>query len=163
MFGFFTDLFDGASRAEKQAARESQRRQREYEERLRAEAAEVRQARIDSIRIFTGDLKHRYVIVDTLRGFGHYTAPLNEDYDPLEATRRASYSLQEQAADIFADAVVHARFEILRFTQSNGQRVIPTYEVHAFGTAVRIVGPSPDLDGVRVDVGSDAESPDQNQ
>lgn len=158
MFGFFSDLFDSSSRAEKQAARESQQRQREYEERRRAEAAEARQARIDGIRVFTGDLKHRYVIVDTLRGFGHYIAPLSGDYDPLEATRRATYALQEQAADIFADAVVHARFEILRYTHTNGQRVTPVYEVHAFGTAIRIVGPSPDLDGVRVDVQEDVES-----
>lgn len=158
MFGFFNDLFDSASKAEKQAARESQRRQREYEERLRAEAAEARQARIDSIRVFTGELKHRYVVVDTLRGFGHYVAPLNEEYDPLEATRRAAYSLQEQAADVFADAIVHARFDILRYTQTSGQRVVPVYEVHAFGTAVRIVGPSPDLDGVRVDADDKGES-----
>lgn len=160
MFGFFSDLFDSTSKAEKQAARESQRRQREYEDRLRTEAAEARQARIDAIRIFTGELKHRYVVVDTLRGFGHYVAPVNEDYDPLEATRRAAYSLQEQAADLFADAIVHARYEILRYTQTSGQRVIPVYEAHAFGTAVRIIGPSPDLDGVRVDMSEEGESPD---
>lgn len=152
MFGFFTDLFDSASRAERQAARESQRRQREYEERQRAEAVEARQARIESIRVFTGELKHRYVVVDTLRGFGHYVAPLNEEYDPLEATRRASLSLQQQAADLFADAVIHARFEILRYNHAHGQRLVPVYEVHAFGTAVRIVGAPADLDGARVDM-----------
>lgn len=157
MFGFFTDLFDSASRAERAAARESQRRQREYEEQQRAEAVEARTARVLAIRVFTGELKHRYVVVDTLRGFGHYMAPPNEDYDPLEATRRACLSLQEQAADLFADAVVHARYEILRYTLVQGQRTVPVYEVHAFGTAVRIVGPAADLDGVRIDMEESTE------
>lgn len=149
MFGFF-NMFDSASRAEKDAARESQRRQHAYEQQQRERMAHERQARIDGIRVFTGELKHRYHVVETLRGIGIYYAPPQEaEYDPLEATRRAIYNLQEQAADLGADAVVHARYEILRYMQNTGQqRAVPVYEVHAFGTAVRIIGQSPDLDDV---------------
>lgn len=149
MFEFFADLFDGSGRAERKAARESRERQRAYEEQMRAEAAEARQARIDAIRVFTGDLKHRYVIIDTLRGFGQYEVPASGDYDPIEATRRAAYSMQVQAADLFADAIVHARYEILRYTHQVQGRLLPVYEVHAFGTAVRVVGPPADLEEMR--------------
>lgn len=149
MFGFFSNMFDGASRAEKEAARESQRRQHAYEQQQRERMAHERQARIDGIRVFTGELKHRYHVIETLRGIGIFFAPPQEaEYDPMEATRRAMYHLQEQAADLGADAVVHARYQILRYLQSTGQRAVPVYEVHAFGTAVRIIGQSPDLDDV---------------
>lgn len=158
MFGIFTDLFDSVGRAERRAARESQERQRQYEERLRAEAIEERLERIDAVRVFTGELKHRYVLVDTLRGYGLYEAPASGEYDPVEATRRATYSMQVQAADLFADAVIHAQYQIIRYTQQHGGRFLPAYEVHAFGTAVRIVGPPADLEGQRTAEDMSAES-----
>lgn len=161
MFEFFADLFDGNGRAERKAARESQERQRAYEAQMRAEAAEARQARIDAIRVFTGDLKHRYVVIDTLRGFGQYELPSSGDYDPTEATQRATYSLQVQAADMLADAVVHARFEVLRYTHQVQGRLVPVYEVHAFGTAVRVVGPPADLEEMRDAADSAYESSEQ--
>jgi len=147
MFSFINNMKQ--ARDERRAAKESAQRQRLYEQQRAQEYAEARDRKIESVRILTGELKHRYVIVDALRGFGHYIAPEVGTYDPLEATRRATLHLQTQAADIDADAVIHARFEIIRYTENRGARYssVPVYEVHAFGTAVRIVGPSPDLDG----------------
>lgn len=137
-----------ATREEARAARASTERQRAYEAQQQRRAAQDREARIADVRVITGELKHRYVIVDTLTGFGHYAAEPGRDYDPTEATRRATYNLQQQAVALGADAVIHARYEILRYAEPRGGvgRLVPlpSYEVHAFGTAVRIVGPPAD-------------------
>ncbi|MGE3770523.1 MAG: hypothetical protein AB7G06_06170 [Bdellovibrionales bacterium] len=147
MFDFFNDWRQ--KREEIKAARESQLRQRQYEQQRRAEYEFEREQKIEQVRVITGDLKHRYVLLESLRAFGHYIAPINDEYDPLEATRRATYHLQAQAVDLGADAIIHARFQVIRYVeQRRGPQgyTLPAYEVHAFGTAVRIVGPPPDWD-----------------
>lgn len=155
------------TRAEAKATRESLERQQAYEAQSKRRAAYEREQRIATVRVITGDLKHRYIIVDTLRGFGLYTAQPGRDYDPTEATRRALYHLQTQAHDIGADAVIHARYEILRYAEPRQlrQAPVPTYEVHAFGTAVKVVGPPADWPadtGTSRDV-SQEDSPDLSE
>lgn len=147
----------GQTRRDAQAARESIKRQMEYEADQRARRSAEEAGRVAAIRVLTGDLKHRYAIIEPLQGFGYYTAEPGRNYDPTEATRRAIHSLQRQAFAIGADAVIHARFEILRyleqssggfggFRRNNLQNLLPAYEAHAFGTAVKIVGPPRDWD-----------------
>lgn len=140
MFGFFNNWRQAREKAA--AARESIQRQRQYEESRRAEYAYEREQKIEAMRVLTGDLKHRYAVVETLQGFGHYVAPADAEYDPMEATRRAAYHLKAQAVDLGADAVIHAQYQIVRYTENRGARYIPlpVYEVHVFGTAIRIVG-----------------------
>lgn len=133
-------------RAEAAAIRDSLARQRAYEAESQRRAAFAREERIAAIRVITGDLKHRYAIVDTVRAFGLYTAQPGEDYDPTEATRRAQYHLQTQAIELGADAIIHATYQVLRYAEQRHMRQhpVPVYEVHAFGTAVKIVGPPTD-------------------
>jgi hypothetical protein len=144
MFDFFNNWRQ--LREEGRATRESLERQRAYEDKRRAEYQYEREKKIEAVQIITGDIKHQYVIVRPLAGFGHYIAPPNEEYDPLEATRRATYHLQAQAVDAGAEAVIHTQFHIIRYSEPRGPRYapLPAYEVHAFGTAIRVVGPPTD-------------------
>ena len=143
----------GQTRRDAQAARESVRRQMDYEAEQRARRSAEEAAQVAAIRVLTGELKHRYAIIEPLQGFGYYTAEQGRTYDPTEATRRAIYSLQKQAFAVGADAVIHARFEIVRYLEQRGAfggrggGVVPAYETHAFGTAIKIVGPPRDWDG----------------
>lgn len=142
MFGFFKRVQQ--QRAEAREARDSVTRQRAYEAQQQRLRAQERETQIAATRVITGELKHRYVLVDALRGFGVYIVDPGHDYDPTEVTRRATYDLQRQAVALGANAVIHARFEILRYSEDRQGRPLPIYEAHAFGTAVRIVGPPSD-------------------
>ena len=124
----------GQTRRDAQAARESIKRQMDYEADQRARRSADEAARVASIRVLTGDLKHRYAIIEPLQGFGYYSAEHGRTYDPTEATRRAIHSLQRQAFAIGADAVIHAQFEIVRYLEQRGGfgrgggNVLPAYE-----------------------------------
>lgn len=136
------------TRRDAQAARESVKRQMAYEAEQRARRSAEEAGRVAAIRVLSGDIKHRYVIIEPLLGFGYYSAEPQRTYDPLEATRRAIHSLQKQAFAQGADAVINARFEVIRYLETHGSgrfgTVLPAYEVHAYGTAIRIVGPPAD-------------------
>lgn len=137
---------------------EQKRREREQAERMRAfqrkqaeEEARLREQRKKSVRIITGDLKHKYAIIDTVRAIG-YQELNGGQIDPHAATTMANEFMQEAAVKLNADAIIHATYQILRYTQAgrNGT-IIPVYESHAFGTLVKILGPPEDWEDLRVD------------
>ena len=140
----------GRTRREAKAARDSVKRQMAYEAEQRARRSQQEAAEVNRVRVLTGDLKHRYVVIEALQGFGWYMAEPGRDYDPTEAARRAAHQLRRQAVQLGADAVIHATYQIIRTVEQQGQghrrSLLPAYEAHAFGTAIRIVGPPADWD-----------------
>ena len=127
--------------------REQERKHRSrHEEAQRAEAmAEERDRRMHAIRIITGEVKYRYAILDTIRAMGYYEVTGNELIDPEEATRRAVAQLQDQAFRIGADAVIHAQYQVIRYSIQRRQMLFtPVYETHVFGTAIKVLGPPED-------------------
>jgi uncharacterized protein YbjQ (UPF0145 family) len=130
-------------REEELRKQKSRERQRETEERI----AEDRERKIQSVRVITGDVRYRYAILDTLRVFAHYIAEPGEAYDPTAATQQATRQMQELAFAAGADAVIHAQYQILRYTATRRNYAdVPVYEAHLFGTAIKIMGPPSDWD-----------------
>lgn len=128
-------------REEQERAENFRRAQQGAEERIRAE----RERKIASIRVITGQVKYRYVILDTLRVFSIYTAEPGQPYDPTASTLQAMRQMQELAFQTGADAVIHAQYQILRYTTTRrNYQDVPVYETHLFGTAVKIMGPPSD-------------------
>jgi uncharacterized protein YbjQ (UPF0145 family) len=112
--------------------------QRDAEDRAKLE----HERKIAGIRVITGDVRYRYVILDTLRVFTHYAAQAGEPYDPTAATTHATRQMQELAYAAGADAVIHAQYQILRYTSARRNYIdVPSYETHLFGTAIKIMGP----------------------
>ena len=146
----FDNLKESIKKANEEKARQREeearaQRMRDRQKEAEARAIEERERKILGIRIITGDVRYRYAILDTMRVFAHYEAEPGEAYDPTGATQRAMRQMQELAFSIGADAVIHAQYQILRYTTSKrGYADIPVYEVHAFGTAIKIMGPPSD-------------------
>lgn len=131
------------AREEEERKQRLREKQRETEQRL----AEERERKIQNLRIITGDVRYRYAVIDTLRVFAHYSAEPNESYDPTAATQKAMRQMQELAFAAGADAVIHAQYQILRYTTTRrGYSDVPVYEAHLFGTAIKIMGPPPEWD-----------------
>ena len=140
---FFRQSADARQKRQDDHVRREQARHQDAERRKRAE--QERQRRIQGIRVITGEIRYRYAILETVRAHGFYLAEPGQPYHPTEATERAIRSLQEQAFALGADAVIHAQYQILRYTLERRQfQHTPAYEAHAFGTAVKILGPPPD-------------------
>mgnify|MGYP001222288812 CR=1 FL=1 len=116
------------------------------EEAARAQAMEIeRERQVRSIRIITGEVKYRYAVLDTIRTIGYAEFSGNQLIDPDEATRRAVEQMQEVAFSIGADAVIHAQYQVLRYTVQQRQiALVPVYETHIFGTAIKVLGPPED-------------------
>lgn len=152
-------MFDSLRQSLRDAARERSRRRREHErqERERKLATdrarrmqEDMERRIKSVRVITGDVRYRYSILDTLRAHGYRVSEPSQDMAPTQATEAAIRSLQEQAVTLGADAVIHATFNILRYTAPRrGYAVATIYETHAFGTAIKVLGPPSDWEGAQ--------------
>lgn len=146
----FDGLKESLKRANEERARakeEEARQEKQRQARLDADAraAEARERKINSIRIITGDVRYRYAILDTLRVFAHYTAEPGQAYDPTAASMQATRQMQELAFAAGADAVIHAQYQIIRYTTTRrNYSDVPVYEAHLFGTAIRVIGPPPD-------------------
>ena len=129
------------AKAERERAEQAQRVQQERDRM----AAEDRERRVRSIRIIPGDVKYRYVVLDTVRTVGYAEFGGNQMIDPDAATRQGLEQLQDLAFSMGADAIIHAQFQVMRYTvQGRQMQYIPVYETHIFGTAIRVVGPPED-------------------
>jgi uncharacterized protein YbjQ (UPF0145 family) len=140
-------MFDSLKEGLKRAAEERNRAREETERRTREAnyAKEGAERKIASIRVITGEVKYRYVILDTLRVFAQYVAEPGAPYDPTASSQKATRLMQELAYSTGADAVIHAQYQILRHdTVRKGYSNVPVYETHLFGTAVKIMGPPAD-------------------
>jgi uncharacterized protein YbjQ (UPF0145 family) len=153
----FESLKEGLKRAaeeNKRAREESERLARAKKAQLEAEAAaaSARERKITGIRIITGEVKYRYAILDTLRVFAQYIAEPGEPYDPTASSAKATRLMQELAYSSGADAVIHAQYQIVRYsTSTQGYTNVPVYETHLFGTAVKIIGPPADWEEEKSD------------
>lgn len=108
----------------------------------RAEAeAMAREERVAAVRIITGDITWRYEIMNTIRAYARTVQQTGRLIDPTASTDTAVRLLQEEADEVGAQAVIHAHFQILRFEVPGERHPLQVYETHAFGTAVRILGP----------------------
>lgn len=146
----FDTLKDSLRKAAEERAKKQEEEERinaqkranaDHEARIKAE----RERKIASIRVITGAVKYRYAIIDTLRVFAHYISEPGQPYDPTASTQQATRMMQEQAFSIGADAVIHAQYQVLRYTTTRkGYQDVPAYETHLFGTAVKIIGPPVD-------------------
>lgn len=149
MFDALKESLKRANEDREKKREEELRQEKLRQARLSAEerARDERERKIASIRIITGDVRYSYVVVDTLRVFAHYMAEPGEAYDPTASTNRAMRDMQELAFAAGADAVIHAQYQILRYTTTRRTYTdVPVYETHLFGTAVKIVGPPRDWD-----------------
>ncbi|GAB5387551.1 MAG: hypothetical protein Alpg2KO_05190 [Alphaproteobacteria bacterium] len=101
------------------------------------------EAELEKIRIITGDTHYKYALLNTLRVWGFATARPGQEVDATRSTDIAVRLLQEEAYKINADAVIHVQFHILRYDRSRDplKYSMPCYETHAFGTAIKIIGP----------------------
>ncbi len=142
--------------------KEKMRKAREERERIRTErersaraaqeeaarAASMEQDReqlVRAIRIITGEVKYRYAVLDTIRTIGYAEFGGNQLIEPDQATQRAISQMQELAFSIGADAIIHAQYQILRYTVQQRQMLyMPVYETHIFGTAIKVLGPPQD-------------------
>lgn len=132
--------------------RERLRTERERAERAAQEEAaraasmeEDREQLIRAIRVICGEVKYRYAVLDTIRTIGYAEFGGNQLIEPDQATQRAITQMQELAFSIGADAVIHAQYQILRYTvQQRQMQFMPVYEAHIFGTAIKILGPPQD-------------------
>ncbi|MBP7252449.1 MAG: hypothetical protein KBA75_03065 [Alphaproteobacteria bacterium] len=118
----------------------------QQEEAARAAAMEEdREVRVRAIRIITGEVKYRYAVLDTIRTIGYAEFGGNQLIEPDQATQRAITQMQELAFSIGADAIIHAQYQVLRYTVQQRQMLyMPVYETHIFGTAIKILGPPQD-------------------
>jgi uncharacterized protein YbjQ (UPF0145 family) len=147
MLGSMKDRMRKAQEAREKARQEQMR----AEQAQRDEAAqarimeEERERRLRAIRIIPGEVKYRYAILDTIRTIGYAEFSGNQLIDPDESTQRAIAQMQELAFSIGADAVIHAQFQVIRYTIQQRQMMsVPAYETHIFGTAIKIFGPPGD-------------------
>ncbi|HVY12886.1 MAG TPA: hypothetical protein VHB73_04910 [Alphaproteobacteria bacterium] len=146
----FTSIRESLKRRQEERAKKREEdlraellRQEQAAQRARMDAENERH--IASIRVITGEVKYQYVVIDTLRVFAHYVAEPGASYDPTAATTRATRLMQELAHSAGADAVIHAQYQILRYTTRRAQYAeVPVYEAHLFGTAIKIMGPPQD-------------------
>ncbi|MDX1922645.1 MAG: hypothetical protein SFW65_05920 [Alphaproteobacteria bacterium] len=133
---------------ERAKAREEQERKdraKQQQESINARLKEERERKIATIRVITGDVKYRYAILDTLRVFSHYTAEPGQPYDPTASSQQATRMMQELAFSTGADAVIHAQYQIVRYTTNRRNYAdVPVYETHLFGTAIKVMGPPTD-------------------
>ncbi|NDE89877.1 MAG: hypothetical protein EB059_01865 [Alphaproteobacteria bacterium] len=133
---------------ERAKTREEQERKdkaRAREAEMNARLKDERERKIATIRVITGDVKYRYAILDTLRVFSHYTAEPGQPYDPTASSMQATRLMQELAFAAGADAVIHAQYQIVRYTtQRRNYADVPVYETHLFGTAIKVMGPPTD-------------------
>ena len=135
-----------------QEERDKARRDHERAEQARRDEAsrtkameEERERRIRSIRIIPGEVKYRYAVLDTVRTVGYAEFTGNQLIDPDEATRRAVTQLQDLAFSMGADAIIHAQYQVLRYSIQQRQMLfMPVYETHIFGTAIKVIGPPTD-------------------
>jgi hypothetical protein len=135
-----------------QEQRERLRREQERAEQKKREQArrahemdEERERRIRALRIIPGEVKYRYAVLDTVRSIGYAEFDDNQLIDPGEATKRAVALLQDLAFSKGADAVIHAQYQVLRYTiQQRHMVFMPVYETHIFGTAIKVLGPPQD-------------------
>jgi uncharacterized protein YbjQ (UPF0145 family) len=144
MFERFKERMQAAQKARElaAAARARQERERAQQAEQERKGEQERARRIRSIRVITGDVKYRYAIVDTVRAVGYYELEQHGVLLPDEATDRAIKQLQEKAFAVGADAVIHAVFHIMRYAvQRSRMHLVPAYEVHVFGTAIKVLGP----------------------
>lgn len=118
----------------------------QQEEAARAAAMEEdREVRVRAIRIITGEVKYRYAVLDTIRTIGYAEFGGNQLIEPDQATQRAITQMQELAFSIGADAIIHAQYQVLRYTVQQRQMLyMPVYETHIFGTAIKVLGPPQD-------------------
>jgi len=139
MFGDFLKNFsENKRRYDQERQRQYEYRRQQDEEKRRTD--EAMRARITAVRVITGDIKYKYAIMNTVRAWAYVPIPPGRGADPNQATDIAIYNVQREAARIGADAVIHAQFHILRYEVHMQEGVVPAYEVHAFGTAVKITG-----------------------
>lgn len=133
---------------ERAKAREEQERRdraKQQQDSANARLKEERERKIATIRVITGDVKYRYAILDTLRVFSHYTAEPGQPYDPTASSQQATRMMQELAYSTGADAVIHAQYQIVRYTTNRRNYAdVPVYETHLFGTAIKVMGPPTD-------------------
>jgi hypothetical protein len=114
---------------------------------MNAKMKDDRERKIATIRVITGEVKYRYAILDTLRVFAHYTAEPGQPYDPTASSQQATRMMQELAFAAGADAVIHAQYQIVRYTTTRRNYAdVPVYETHLFGTAIKVLGPPIDWD-----------------
>lgn len=142
MFDMFRDFAKNfaAYEAERRAREENQRKQDDERRRM----DDAMRNRIAGVRVITGDIRYKYAIMNTIRAWAYLPCPPGEGLDPHKATDLAIYNLQREAARIGADAVIHAQFHILRYEVPTRDSIMPAYETHAFGTAVKILAPPDD-------------------
>lgn len=144
-------MFDSIKENLKKSAedRARARAQRDAEAASQQQERAERERRIAAVRVITGDVKYRYAILDTLRVYAHYAAEPGEPYDPTACSQQATKLMQELAYATGADAVIHAQYHILRYTSTRrGYADVPSYETHLFGTAIKIMGPPLDWEGL---------------
>ena len=134
-------------RARAKAEQDRKDRAKQQQAEMGAKAKEERERKISTIRVITGEVKYRYAILDTLRVFAHYTAEPGQPYDPTASSQQATRMMQELAYSAGADAVIHAQYQIVRYTtQRRNYADVPVYETHLFGTAIKVMGPPSDWD-----------------
>lgn len=147
-------MFESMKEKMRKAQEERDKARRDHEraeQAKRDEAArtkameEERERRIRSIRIIPGEVKYRYAVLDTVRTVGYAEFTGNQLIDPDEATRRAVAQLQDLAFSMGADAIIHAQYQVLRYSIQQRQMLfMPVYETHIFGTAIKVIGPPTD-------------------
>ncbi len=143
MFGKFRDFARHFAAYEAERKAREGMRARQEEERRRMD--EAMKARINAVRVITGDIRYKYAIVNTVRAWAYVPCPPGMGADPHQATDIAIYNIQREALRVGADAVIHAQFHILRYEQpTKDGDIMAAYETHAFGTAVKILAPPDD-------------------
>ncbi len=149
MFDSIKENLRKANEERAKAREEQDRRDRakQQQDNVNARLKEERERKIATIRVITGDVKYRYAILDTLRVFSHYTAEPGQPYDPTASSQQATRMMQELAFSTGADAVIHAQYQIVRYTTNRRNYAdVPVYETHLFGTAIKVMGPPTDWD-----------------
>lgn len=132
-------------RAKMREEQDRKDRAKQQQDNANARLKEERERKIATIRVITGDVKYRYAILDTLRVFSHYTAEPGQPYDPTASSQQATRMMQELAFSTGADAVIHAQYQIVRYTTNRRNYAdVPVYETHLFGTAIKVMGPPTD-------------------
>jgi Putative heavy-metal-binding len=138
-FGDFLRSFaENQRRAADERLRQQEYRAQQEDEKRRTN--EEMKARIMAVRVITGDIRYKYAIMNTVRAWAYVPCPPGRGGDPNQATDIAIYNIQREAARMGADAVIHAQFHIMRYEIRLQEGPAPAYEVHAFGTAVKITG-----------------------
>jgi uncharacterized protein YbjQ (UPF0145 family) len=147
MLGSMKEKMRKAREERERIRTERERAARSHQEEAARAAAmeEDREVRVRAIRIITGEVKYRYAVLDTIRTIGYAEFGGNQLIEPDQATQRAITQMQELAFSIGADAIIHAQYQVLRYTVQQRQMMfMPVYETHIFGTAIKVLGPPQD-------------------